>query len=57
MIPMRKSIDGMNDKASEFSGSGAQNESLQEFRGVMTVPMEYPGEEYGDRRPWFYSEH
>ncbi|KAA6407198.1 MAG: hypothetical protein FRX48_09000 [Lasallia pustulata] len=29
---------------------------LEIFKGLLPVPMQYPGEEYGSRKPWFYSE-
>lgn len=28
----------------------------EEFAGVVPVPMQVPGAEYGKRRPWFYAE-
>ena len=29
---------------------------LKAFEGLIPVPMECPGQEYGDDKPWFYSE-
>ncbi len=29
---------------------------LKEFEGIVPVPMQVPGEAYGDRKPWYYSE-
>lgn len=31
-------------------------EDLKQFEGIVPVPMECPGEIYGDRQPWYYSE-
>lgn len=30
---------------------------LDIFKGLVPIPMQYPGDEYSSRRPWFYSEH
>ncbi|PBP16310.1 tyrosyl-DNA phosphodiesterase domain protein [Diplocarpon rosae] len=30
--------------------------SMDDAFGAVPIPMEVPGEAYGDRRPWFYSE-
>lgn len=48
VIPARRWADV------EEHGKGVGN-GLGEFRDI-PVPMQYPGEEYGDKRPWFYSE-
>ena len=43
-------------------GDGGQREngrklSLSDtFDGVISVPMEYPGAEYGAKKPWFFTE-
>lgn len=29
---------------------------LREFEGVIPVPMQVPGETYGDKKPWYYTE-
>lgn len=29
---------------------------LKAFERLIPVPMEYPGQEYGDSKPWFFSE-
>lgn len=29
---------------------------LDIFKGAIDIPFEYPGEDYGDRRPWFFQE-
>jgi len=31
-------------------------DTLAEFEGVVPVPMHYPGTEYGDRKPWYFTE-
>ena len=33
-----------------------KQEGLACFEGSVPVPMQYPGEAYGSRKPWFYSE-
>ena len=33
-----------------------EQSDLTDFEGVIPVPMLYPGEGYGDRKPWYYSE-
>ncbi|KAK4692668.1 tyrosyl-DNA phosphodiesterase 1, partial [Lecanoromycetidae sp. Uapishka_2] len=30
--------------------------NLKEFKGSIPVPMQYPGEPYGNRKPWYHSE-
>jgi hypothetical protein len=52
----------------ENSGSGAVDLASREgktsnvppsmgvFHGVVPVPMRFPGEEYGTKKPWFYCE-
>jgi hypothetical protein len=30
--------------------------NMQIFEGVVPVPMVTPGEEYGQKRPWFFEE-
>ena len=39
------------------SGDPKKITGLEVFNGLVPVPMQHPGEEYGSRRPWFYSEH
>ena len=40
-----------------ISSSSSSSVSLGEtFRGVVPVPMVWPGEEYGARKPWFFME-
>ena len=34
------------------SGEG----DLDEFEGIVPVPMQVPGEEYGDKKPWYFTE-
>jgi len=36
--------------------TGRTEVSLDVFRNIVPVPMLVPGEEYGSKRPWFYTE-
>jgi len=60
VIPMRSlqpgSHDGSDAQIIQPLQSTDQQRSLQEFEGLIPVPMQYPGEEYGTRRPWFNAE-
>ncbi|KAL9131998.1 MAG: hypothetical protein Q9217_000208 [Psora testacea] len=38
----------------QTSNRSASGGGLQVFKGVIPVPMHYPGEEYGDRKPWYF---
>ena len=55
-IAQRDGIEKTNYEVSELANSTGQDNVLGEFEGRIPVPMQYPGEEYGTRRPWFYSE-
>lgn len=37
-------------------GFGIDPPSMEVFDGLVPVPMVVPGEEYGTKRPWFYTE-
>lgn len=60
VIPMRSlqrgSHDGSNANIVQPLQSTGQQRSLRDFEDLFPVPMQYPGEEYGTRRPWFYQE-
>lgn len=60
VVPMRSlqqdSGGGSGSEIIQPLYSTDQHRSLQEFVGRIPIPMQYPGEEYGTRRPWFYSE-
>ena len=30
--------------------------NLEDFKGVIPVPMQAPGDRYGDKRPWYFTE-
>ncbi len=34
----------------------AELAGLSDFEGKVPVPMRYPGESYGSKRPWYYAE-
>ncbi len=40
----------------EASDHGDEGMTMDAFQGYVPVPMGFPGEVYGARRPWFYSE-
>jgi hypothetical protein len=40
----------------EASDHGDEDMNMDVFQGYVPVPMVLPGEVYGARRPWFYSE-
>ncbi len=44
------------DKSTDYEAPVADGPCMSVFNGVLPVPMIVPGEEYQDRRPWFYSE-
>lgn len=48
-VPAGDGILGSNDKDQDPPG-------MDIFQGTVPVPMIVPGEEYGGRKPWFYSE-
>ena len=42
----------------EIDENAPQSENgLAVFEGVVPLPMEYPADEYGTMKPWFYAEH
>lgn len=36
--------------------TGARTSGLDAFQGVVPVPMQFPGEAYGNRKPYYYAE-
>lgn len=36
--------------------SGAGKGDLKEFEAIVPVPMQVPGEAYGDKEPWYFTE-
>lgn len=54
VIPLRRltSNDGEDPRLEKVMDGTV----LAPFERAVPVPMQYPGEEYGDRKPWFYSE-
>ena len=49
VIPVKGSARGKQDAG---TGEGSMD-SLDLFKGTVPVPMEYPGDEYGEKEPWF----
>lgn len=60
LIPMRLAqqdgIEKVDKESSNPEDHTRQNSGVREFEGRIPVPMQYPGEEYGIRRPWFNAE-
>ncbi|KAL8696665.1 MAG: hypothetical protein Q9201_007546 [Fulgogasparrea decipioides] len=55
VVPLRRAWAMGMCEVSRSDGGG--KEGLEMFRGVLPIPMEYPGEVYGgDRKPWFYGD-
>ena len=59
VIPLRRMaiMSGSLETKERGMGEREKAEGLKKFEGVVPVPMETPGKEYGDGRPWFYSEY
>lgn len=65
LLPVRKEEDvthkepdGSQGSASTVSEAGDKIEalSMDVFDDLLPVPFQYPGEEYGDRQPWYFKE-
>ncbi|KAL8767691.1 MAG: hypothetical protein Q9209_005871 [Squamulea sp. 1 TL-2023] len=66
VVPFRRVVhmtgSGLNDSSigdnpTDRPGRGTGTiQGLEAFEKLIPVPMEYPGKEYGDGKPWFYSE-
>lgn len=60
LVPARKAAKIATSSSSyEIAGKSADPEivssdNLDMFTGVVPVPMKYPGELYGDKKPWFF---
>lgn len=35
---------------------GGMEGSQRVFEGIVPVPMQVPGEPYGDKKPWYFTE-
>ena len=67
LIPANSKLDSQGYKAKsprepggstlESSDGSLPSSTLQVFDGVIPVPMQYPGEEYDGRKPWYFQEH
>ncbi|KAL8788980.1 MAG: hypothetical protein Q9213_001389 [Squamulea squamosa] len=66
VVPFRRAVvvagggwndNSMGDNTKDRPGRGTgMVQGLEAFEKLIPVPMEYPGKEYGDRKPWFYLE-
>lgn len=61
LVPIRKAAKMATSSSSsqEIVGKSDDSETvlsdnLDMFNGVVPVPMKYPGELYGDKKPWFF---
>ena len=59
LVPVRKAAATATSSSQESAGKTigsdvATCDNLDRFNGVVPVPMEYPGELYGDKKPWFF---
>lgn len=44
-------------KGSNIDKTAGPENGLGIFEGVVPLPMEYPAEEYGAKKPWYHAEH
>lgn len=59
LVPVRKSATTAASSSQKSAGKSVDSETVSSdnldiFNGVVPVPMEYPGELYGDNKPWFF---
>lgn len=60
LVPVRKAAaTAISSSSQESAGKSlgsdvVSSDNLDMFNGVVPVPMEYPGELYGDKKPWFF---
>lgn len=59
LVPVRKVAETATSSSKESTEKSDDSEivtsdNLDIFNGVVPVPMEYPGELYGDKKPWFF---
>lgn len=59
LVPVRKAAKIATSSSQESAGKSVDSEivtshNLDMFIGVVPVPMKYPGELYGDKKPWFF---
>lgn len=61
LVPVRKAAATTTATSSSQESAGksvdsevVSSDKLDMFNGVVPVPMEYPGELYGDKKPWFF---
>ena len=51
VVPLRRMTLATTERMSEDGG----RRGLEMFEGKVPVPMQYPGEEYGGKAPWFFN--
>ena len=44
LVPARRNIPAIEE------------DDLRRFEGLVPIPMQIPGERYGHRKPWFFTE-
>ena len=49
VVPVKERARGKQD---EGTGEGSMD-SLDLFNGTVPMPMEYPGDEYAEKKPWY----
>lgn len=59
LVPVRKAAATATSSSQEKAGESidsdvVSSDKLDMFNGVVPVPMEHPGELYGDKKPWFF---
>lgn len=59
LVPVRQAAATATSSSKESAEKSVDSEmvssdNLNIFNGVVPVPMEYPGELYGDKKPWFF---
>ena len=53
LVPVRRRRRDQNESLKATENAVGDPGLVDVFQGVVPVPMEYPAEEYGGRKPWF----
>ena len=58
LVPLRRMTADAEGTvaASESRSEDEGRRGLEMFEGKVPVPMQYPGEEYGGKAPWFFAQ-